>query len=76
VTISDDEATELRELRAAANAERERIEAMPRPAQHAYYRKLLALADAGATQEQIAAVLDVSRVRIQQLLTTARAQVE
>jgi DNA-directed RNA polymerase specialized sigma subunit len=70
VTISDTAAECLRQLRTAhlqaiADADKARL---------AYYRALVELHDQGATQEQIADVLGVSRVRVQQLLVSARMQ--
>ena len=70
--ISDDDAGKLRDLRAAANAERERIESMPRPAQRAYYEMLLAIADAGGTYREIAEVLGVHVSRVGQLIDQAK----
>jgi hypothetical protein len=72
VMISDADADELRQLQAAANAEHERILAMPRPSQDAYYGKLLALVESGATHRELAAVLGVHRSRVGQLIDAAR----
>lgn len=72
VTISDDDAADLARLQSAANEEHEQVQATPRPAQMAYYRKLIEVRAKGATHDELADALDVTRSRPGQLLQQAR----
>jgi hypothetical protein len=73
MTISDGDADRLRRLQAAAHEEYQRIAAMPRPAQHEYYRALIEISESGASLADIGGVLGVHRSRVGQLLSRARA---
>lgn len=69
MTISDDDAAELRRLQAEAAEERRRMSTPP--AQLAYYRKLREVRQKGATHDELADALGVSRGRPSQLLARA-----